>query len=79
MELMSVTLEVSRLSGWLKAVAPCRVKHRRAHEERMRCVLTEGDRATMSAQETCRSGVEMDIGAHREHVAHVRDAGRVPA
>eukprot|EP00964_Phaeocystis_antarctica_P028399 scaffold16014_cov62-Phaeocystis_antarctica.AAC.4 len=28
MEPMSVTLEVSKLSGWLKAAAPCRVQRR---------------------------------------------------
>ena len=32
MALMSVTLEVSKLSGWLKALAPCRVEG-----EGMRC------------------------------------------
>eukprot|EP00964_Phaeocystis_antarctica_P060567 scaffold36116_cov58-Phaeocystis_antarctica.AAC.11 len=45
MPAMVVTLEVSRLSGWLNADAPCRAGQ----------------------------------GVHRKHVAHVRDAGGVPA
>ena len=29
---MSVTLDVSKLSGWLKASAPCRVERRAAYD-----------------------------------------------
>jgi len=33
MELMSVTLDVTKLSGWLNACASCRGWHTEAHEE----------------------------------------------
>ena len=68
MERMSVTLEVSRLSGWLNARAPCRIEHRRADEERMRCVLTEGDHVAKGAQGTCGSGVEMWTSGHTQNM-----------
>eukprot|EP00964_Phaeocystis_antarctica_P049979 scaffold28957_cov67-Phaeocystis_antarctica.AAC.2 len=34
MPLMSVTLDVSKLSGWLNARAPCRVERRACDAER---------------------------------------------
>eukprot|EP00964_Phaeocystis_antarctica_P045730 scaffold26341_cov62-Phaeocystis_antarctica.AAC.2 len=62
---MVVTLEVSKLSGWLNADALCR-ESKEGHAVR---------------GEAYRSGVggRARGGAHGEHVAHVRDAGGVEA
>jgi len=55
MEYMVVTLEVSKLSGWLKAVASCRVEGRACDAEGERCE-TGGGRAcgvVVARQEAC--------------------------
>eukprot|EP00964_Phaeocystis_antarctica_P027055 scaffold15231_cov60-Phaeocystis_antarctica.AAC.3 len=83
---MSVTVEVSKLSGWLNADAYCR----ESKEGHMRCgaryILVGGqqavdDRGARSVQERARLqiGGRARGGAHGEHVAHVRDAGGVEA
>ena len=89
MEYMSVTLDVSRLSGWLNADAPCRVKTR-AHAMQARCGPREatgrweGVEAAV-AQAARRVGRDSRVwatgpcGAHGEHVAHARDARGVKA
>ena len=61
---MVVTLEVSKLSGWLNADAYCG-----GSKEGHTCGASYGG---VSGQGT-------RGGAHREHVAHVRDAGGVEA
>eukprot|EP00964_Phaeocystis_antarctica_P099930 scaffold65681_cov57-Phaeocystis_antarctica.AAC.1 len=57
MNCMSVTLEVSKLSGWLNADAYCRESN---------------------GGHTVRGEGAGQLGAHLEHVAHVRDAGGIP-
>ena len=79
---MSMTLEVSRLSGWLNADAPCQVESGKYEEGEMPrvCGKIMGRCAgASSVQETS----QLEIGdraraeAHIEHGAHVRDAGGV--
>jgi hypothetical protein len=83
---MSVTLEVSKLSRWLKAAAACgiqgasdrgkRVAHGdgtegRASQQRTRCVCACGP--------AWEWGQKAQAAAHNEHVAHARDAGGIEA
>ena len=82
MACMLVTLDVSKLSGWLNADANCRV-------ERRACDVRPGRRegvgfAAMQSACTGRArlktgGGQGRRGAHLEHVGHGRDAGRVEA
>eukprot|EP00964_Phaeocystis_antarctica_P079779 scaffold49742_cov60-Phaeocystis_antarctica.AAC.5 len=67
---MVVTLEVSKLSGWLNADAYCR-ESKGGHT--MRGKVRSGRRRTTAAQAAARGG------AHVEHEPHVCDAGRVEA
>eukprot|EP00964_Phaeocystis_antarctica_P129384 scaffold93232_cov57-Phaeocystis_antarctica.AAC.3 len=87
MALMSVTLDVSKLSGWLNARANCRVE-RRAYDAGRGVGRETGERGPAAAHErharregpAVKAGGAMGVrGAHGEHVAHVRDAGRVEA
>eukprot|EP00964_Phaeocystis_antarctica_P032502 scaffold18408_cov61-Phaeocystis_antarctica.AAC.3 len=82
---MVVTLEVSKLSGWLNAYAPCR-ESKEGHAVRGEVYGSGGsrrwdDRGARGVQ----GGVRLQIGgrarggAHVEHVAHVCDAGGVEA
>ena len=82
---MVVTLDVSKLSGWLNAKAYCRVERR---AWRMRCgarYSPGGVRAMWVAetQSACTGRARLKVvgtrGAHPEHEAHVRDLGRVEA
>eukprot|EP00964_Phaeocystis_antarctica_P163377 scaffold139455_cov96-Phaeocystis_antarctica.AAC.1 len=74
---MSMTLDVSKLSGWLNASIYCQVTY-------MHMAKAKGGRGAGAVHAVCR---EDSIGhgghgtrrAHRKHVAHVRDAGRVEA
>eukprot|EP00964_Phaeocystis_antarctica_P005390 scaffold2947_cov67-Phaeocystis_antarctica.AAC.7 len=59
---MVVTLEVSKLSGWLNAYANCRVETRAYDAWRGAGQETEGPRAT-AAQAACRGGVDCRLGA----------------
>jgi hypothetical protein len=88
MVFMSVTLEVSKLSGWLKADALCRVEGEgmRCGGGEVRAGRREGLWCGGGTQEACtRKGPTQGLGAkgtrgaHGEHVVHVRDAGGVPA
>jgi len=89
MEYMVVTLEASKLSGWLKADAACRVEGRACDAGGKRCEPGGGRACGVVAarQEACTGkrpdsrlvGVKGTRGAHAEHVAHVLDAGGVEA
>ena len=80
MPFMFVTLEVSKLSGWLNADAYCR-ESKGGHTVRGE-VCREGDGG---ARSVVRGRARLHIrgrareGAHPEHVVHVRDAGGVEA
>ena len=78
---MLVTLDVSRLSGWLNAVADCRVKREAYHEGDMEGQETGGrGRSSLSnvqgRRDWCVGGMGTR-GAHPKHLVHARDAGRV--
>ena len=83
---MSVTLEVSKLSGRLNAYAFCR-ESKGGHAVRRKVYPlagareAAGDRGARSVQARARLqvGGRACGGAHGEHVAHVRDAGGVEA
>ena len=83
---MSVTLDVSKHSGWLNDDACCRVKGTGYTAVRGASREAVG-RETEAAQAACTGmtrlkegfGPQGMRGAHPEHEAHVRDAGRVPA
>ena len=83
---MVVTLDVSKLSGWLNARASCRgerEKHRKRGERR--AGRREGVGAAAAAQAgrwedpTVEAAGKGTRGAHPKHVAHACDAGRVEA
>jgi len=84
---MAVTLEVSKLSGWLKAVADCRVEGRACDAGGERCEPGGGRACVVWWRHDKRHargptqglGAKGTRGAHAEHVAHVRDAGGVKA
>jgi len=88
MRIMVVTLEVSKLSGWLKAAAACRVEGRACDAEwgEVRARRREGPgwwrhtRGMHGDRPDSRLGGHKGTrGAHAEHVNHVRDAGGVEA
>ena len=88
MLLMSLTLDVSKLSGWLNAYATCRVE-RRACDTGRGTAREAGGRWVAATQARHAQGLRVRleavgarahaVGAHREHGPHVRDAGRVEA
>jgi hypothetical protein len=84
MKLMVVTLEVSKLSGWLKA--DCWRVEGRAHAMRggeVRAGRREGLGCGGGTQAACTGMARPKAwgmrGAHIEHVAHACDAGGVEA
>eukprot|EP00964_Phaeocystis_antarctica_P058051 scaffold34414_cov60-Phaeocystis_antarctica.AAC.6 len=84
-QLMSVTLDVSKLSGWLKAAAFYRVEREACTRDAGRSVragrLDIGRGAGASGMCTGRArlkaGGQGMRGAHPEHAVHGRDLGRV--
>eukprot|EP00964_Phaeocystis_antarctica_P041072 scaffold23483_cov58-Phaeocystis_antarctica.AAC.2 len=81
---MFLTLEVSKLSGWLNADAYCREskeRHAMRGEVQTGRLEVAADRGARSVQERARLqiGRRARGGAHVEQVAHVRDAGGVEA
>jgi len=83
---MRVTLDVSKLSGWLNADADCRV----GRESRKRAATGGPGRRRASARRRRKQRAEAEDpsveaagrgtrGAHHKHVVHARDAGRVEA
>ena len=85
MFLMSVTLEVSRLSGWLNAGARCRVETGAMRRGEVQGRGRERGGGIKAAQVVCREMPEWIsgawharvFGAHIKHVLHFSDAGRV--
>ena len=81
---MVVTPEVSKLSGWLNADAACQESnggHTVRDDVRAGRREAAGDRGARSVQGRARLqiGGRARGGAHREHVAHVCDAGGIEA
>ena len=79
---MVVTLEVSKLSGWLNADAPCRESkggHTLRDEVRAGRREAAGDRGARSVRGRARLqiGGRARGGAHPEHAVHALDAGGV--
>ena len=84
MRYMFVTTEVSKLSGWLNADAPCREpKGGHAVRDDVRPGRREaaGNRGARSVQgrDQLQVGCGARGGAHVEHLVYVRDAGGVEA
>ena len=82
---MFETLDVSKLSGWLNAGAPCQVKEGSIGR---RGDMRAGGREGVGRRQRCKQragrhrlwGVRVGrCGAHQKHGPHVGDAGRVPA
>ena len=85
---MYMTLEVSKLSGWLKADARCRVEGRACDAGKERCEPGGGEglwggggtqKACMGMARLKGWGQGHARSAHAEHDAHVCDAGGVEA
>ena len=84
MPYMTVTLEVSKLSGWFSFCAPCQPKRGACDMGRGAGGEAVGSGAAQAGMQTggrsdSRLGGQGTRGAHGEHVVHVRDAGGVPA
>ena len=80
-----MTLDVSKLSGWLNADADCRVERRACEaREEVRPGRREGAGWRRRSRHA-RGGADLRLGgqgtrgAHVEHGGHARDAGRVEA
>ena len=72
---MSATLDVSKLSGWLKVPAYCRVETRAYGAECVaRCGSGDGRASVGSASGVQGQGTRR---AHLKHTSHVGDFGRV--
>ena len=86
---MVVTLEVSKLSGWLKAFAFCRVEGRACDAGGVEVWSREAGGPVVwwrhDKRHVHRNGPTQSLGAkgthaaHAEHVNHGRDAGGVEA
>ena len=76
---VSVTLEVSKLSSWLNANAPCRESNG-GHTVRPEGAgqQTEVTASSVQWRVYCRLGTEQTWSAHPEHLTHVCDAGGIP-
>jgi hypothetical protein len=87
MRSMVVTLEVSKLSGWLNAVAYCQVERRAydgggggaSREAGGPGVVAAHKRHAQGCPNSRPGGQGHARRAHEEHGAHVRDLGRVKA
>eukprot|EP00964_Phaeocystis_antarctica_P032217 scaffold18260_cov57-Phaeocystis_antarctica.AAC.1 len=83
---MLVTLEVSKLSGWLNADAPCQESNG-GHTVwgEVQSTGRGGRRRATAGHAACREEARLQIGgrargrAHGEHGSHARDAGGVEA
>ena len=76
-----VTLEVSKLSGWLNADARCRVARRACDAEQGEAREAAGlaARVACTGRARLKAGGFGTRGAYRKHVAHICDAGGVEA
>eukprot|EP00964_Phaeocystis_antarctica_P156152 scaffold125705_cov51-Phaeocystis_antarctica.AAC.1 len=76
---MFVTLDVSKLSGWLNADAPCR-ESQGGHTVRGKGAGQQTGATASSVQGRARLqiGDKARGGAHEEHLVHGRDTGGVP-
>jgi len=83
MTLISVTPDVSKVSGWLNALASCRVRKTAYHSGRGAGREVEGqrwrERYAQGEPDSKTGGQGHARSAHLKHVGHVRDAGRVEA
>ena len=80
MLLMSVTLDVSKLSSLLNFLAPCRVAREVSYEARRGAGREAAGRWAAAMLAACRvTGWRLGEGTHPKHAAHVHDAGRVEA
>ena len=82
----SVTLDVSKLSGWLNAGVYCQESKGGHAVCGARFWSVGGRRRATAGQAACRGGLDCRLGAeygeertHAEHVLHGRDAGGVEA
>ena len=84
MNVMLGTLDVSKLSGWLNAVALCRVEREHAKRGEVRAGRRQ-DGGAVAAQDACRGRTRLEIGrrgggrAYHEHGVDGYDVGRVKA
>ena len=80
---MSVTLDVSKVSGWLNDDALCRVETRaydaRGEVRRAGVWGGGGAQAAFRGKARLKAVGQGTRGAHLEHALHVRDAGGVEA
>ena len=85
MPYMAATLDVSQLSGWLNALASCRVKREKLRERGDMQARRRESRGAAAALTACREDPIAEAcwqgtrGAHEKHVLHACDAGRVEA
>jgi len=85
MRIMAVTLDVSKLSGWLNADACCRVERESIKERRQAGRDARGSGGGSGASRVQAEDPSAEAAgrgkrrAHIKHVAHVRDSGRVEA
>eukprot|EP00964_Phaeocystis_antarctica_P165481 scaffold145568_cov205-Phaeocystis_antarctica.AAC.2 len=81
---MPVTLDVSKLSGWLNTDARCRVS-KGGHTVRgevwagRRKAVDDRDARSVQGRARLQIGSRAQGGAHPEHVVHACDLGRVEA
>ena len=83
MVFMDLTLDVSKLSGWLNAFASCRVETRACKVRRgpgdERCVRAKAAQAVCREEGPTRGGTQGTNGTYPKHGVHGYDAGRVKA
>eukprot|EP00964_Phaeocystis_antarctica_P120474 scaffold84224_cov57-Phaeocystis_antarctica.AAC.2 len=73
MDCMFVTLDVSKLSGWLNALACCRDVERRAYDAGRGAGRQVGGRDAAVAQVACTGGARLKAGG-RGHARSARGA-----
>ena len=84
MERMSVTRDVSKLSGWLNSSARCRVERRaldmgRGVDREAGRAVGQQQRMRCAREGSCGVLAQGTGGVHVKHGVHGRDAGRVEA
>ena len=83
MDIMFVTLDVSKLSGWLNATALCQAEREASEEGDARAARQEGvgrqRRNSVPGGPNYGGSWQGTRGAHVKHVLHVCNAGGVEA